>query len=128
MQDTNENWLENGSRLNIISTERNVSLMLREGDYSIGTIAADRTDWDAGVWLEGFWWLARLISKHGHRDKGFGTALLKKLQEELLKNPGFKILLVAPGGYDSDPKRLFEFYRRHGFKDREDGTLVWERP
>ncbi len=120
MQDISERGQKDG--LYVVTNDHWVSLTLRSRDHSQGCVSADSAEYfGAGVW-----WLARLKIHPDYQRQGFGTALLKRLQEELVKKPGFKRLLVAPGGYNSDPTRLFEFYRRHGFKDREDGALIWE--
>ncbi|HEX9135646.1 MAG TPA: GNAT family N-acetyltransferase, partial [Nitrospirota bacterium] len=57
------------------------------------------------------------------RNAGLGSELLARLQEEL-KTAGCKKLVVEPGGYNSDPKRLREFYERHGFK-QEEFCMTW---
>ena len=107
--------------------ERNISVMRLEGGYSQGTIAADLAEFmDDG--RPGCWWLARLLVQPECRQRGLGTELVKGLQEELLGHPNFQVIVVAPGGYNSDPDRLFAFYRRQGFVDREDGALEWRKP
>jgi GNAT superfamily N-acetyltransferase len=73
------------------------------------------------------WWLARLFVQPEYRSQGFGTRLVRRLQEELLLKPNFEKLVVEPGGYGSDPKRLDVFYKRFGFRDYEEGGLVWKK-
>jgi GNAT superfamily N-acetyltransferase len=124
MQGISESELENGVKLSILNSDRNISLTVRSEHFSRGCINADRADFMG----EGVWWLARLRIRPEYQEQGYGAMLLKQLQSELLEHADFKTLVVAPGGYNSNPKRLFAFYRRHGFKSRADEALEWSRP
>jgi GNAT superfamily N-acetyltransferase len=73
---------------------------------------------------DGRWWLARVVVKDG-KGKGVGTEMLRLLKEELVKNENFTDLLVAPGGYGSDPKRQRDFYLKNGFVPESGGGLLW---
>lgn len=62
------------------------------------------------------WYLSEVIvSADNDRCKGLGSALVKALVDEVRRRGGHT-LLVEPGGYGSDPKRLAVFYERLGFK------------
>lgn len=63
------------------------------------------------------WYLNRLVVKPPHRGKGIGPVLLEKLLVEIEARGGLPII-VEPGGYGSDVKELWAFYRQFGFEDR----------
>lgn len=65
----------------------------------------------------GTWYLNRvLVQPESGRGCGLGTQLLQTLVNELSVRPGFKRLLVEPGGYGVDPARQRRFYTNFGFK------------
>lgn len=73
----------------------------------------------------GEWFLNRL--KTNVRGCGNGSILLKKLQETLQAREDFQYLLVTPGGYGSDERRLIKFYEKHGCVwNAERGCWVWK--
>lgn len=84
---------------------------------------------DANIWWKepGWWWLARLKVEEKYQGSGIGSLLLTRLQKLLEGRADFKGILVAPGGYGSDVKRLISFYKKNGFEDgEEEGLLRWK--
>jgi hypothetical protein len=72
-----------------------------------------------------FWYVNRvLVQGDGTRGKGVGSQMLKLLQTEVLKLGG-KLMIVEPGGYNSDPKQLDNFYGKHGFQRVKNGWMEW---
>lgn len=64
---------------------------------------------------EGVWWINRILVPEADRGQGLGSRLLQRLLTEL-KSKGAKAVIVAPGGYGSDPEDQFNFYRKNGFR------------
>jgi ribosomal protein S18 acetylase RimI-like enzyme len=74
---------------------------------------------------DGEWYLNRVIIKpETLRSQGLGGELLERLKAEVARR-GATRLMVEPGGYGSDPKRLQKFYRAHGFKRHRQGYYFW---
>lgn len=67
---------------------------------------------------QGVWWISRVKVPDKLQGVGVGSRLLKRLIEEVQKQ-GAKAIVVAPGGYNSDPDRQVQFYVRNGFKPSE---------
>ena len=79
----------------------------------------------------GVWWVGRvLVQRSADRCEGIGSRMLAMLCADCAKQPGFVKMLVTPGGYGSDPKRLIEFYSRAGFVLLREmpGALSWSSP
>lgn len=73
---------------------------------------------------DGVWYLNRLLVAYEARGNGIGTELIRRLAERL-KTLGATKLIVEPGGYGSDPKRLWKFYSERGFApDGADGEYL----
>jgi tRNA(Met) C34 N-acetyltransferase TmcA len=64
---------------------------------------------------QGTWWISRVIVEpESECGKGYGSELLRLLIENVRKQD-CKLLLVCPGGYDSNRKQQFNFYKKNGF-------------
>lgn len=88
--------------------------------FGLGVISVDN------LVVDGRWWVARLLIRREHRNRGLGGYLVDRLLREMKTIPGVNVLECAPGGYDSDPDRLVAFYQRHGFRpSAKPGLLVW---
>jgi len=128
--------------LQVVDTLYHVTVSLK-GHRGVAE-ASNVSAWDNS---QGAWYLNRV--KVEPEGKGIGSRLLRKLQETLLDHKGdvkdnfraacgqtdgrtdrFDVLIVEPGGYGSDPKRLNKFYKRNGFVEDAayPGALVWRRP
>jgi GNAT superfamily N-acetyltransferase len=94
---------------------------LASGHRSIGTASADQV-------YAGRWWISRCLVDEAHRGRGLGGYLVNLLKEEARRQPGFVRIEVAPGGYNSNPKRVKAFYVRCGFVPEVDneGLFIWE--
>ena len=101
--------------IRVIANDSNVSAMVIDGNMCAAIAEMDMTKDD-----DEYWWLARLNVKPKYQKKGYGRLLVQKLKENAR---GIKIL-VAPGGYGTDPEVQFAFYRACGFVDQEDGTMI----
>jgi len=112
--------------------ERNVSVSYVVGGWPVGITNAD----NAGLLMPsesfppGRWWLARINVLENRapgvaRGQGIGSEMMRRLQENLVTQPGFIELLVAPGGYGADEKKQWNFYLKCGFVPFGDGALVW---
>lgn len=76
--------------------------------------------------LDGRWWISRVNVQGIERGQGVGSKLLNKLIEEILFY-GETNIVVAPGGYNEDSDKQFNFYRKNGFvDDNEDGLLIYK--
>ena len=77
---------------------------------------------------DGLWFVNRVKVPKEEQGKGIGAQIVKKLQEEVA-GQGCKVLLLFPGGYGSDPRGLYKFYKKQGFKPAPRfglGALTWE--
>jgi hypothetical protein len=101
---------------------RNLSIVWVVERRVVGILDADF------VWTGiGRWWLARVnINNPAAHGLGVGTKMLTLMKEALVTRPGFKEILVAPGGYGSDEKRQWDFYVKNGFKPFEKDGLLWK--
>ena len=70
--------------------------------------------------VNGKWWLARLIVQRAYRGKGLGRELVKHLRENADGYP----IEVMPGGYDTPRDEQFAFYESCGFEKVDENTLV----
>ena len=106
-------------------TSRFVSWQPNKNDpFSNGTASAELIE-------PGVWWVGRvLVQRSADRCEGIGSRMLAMLCADCAKQPGFVKMLVTPGGYGSDPKRLIEFYSRAGFVLLREmpGALSWSSP
>ncbi len=69
------------------------------------------------------WFVNRVFIRNPlGRGRGLGSRLIKELQS-LVASRGCKKLIVTPGGYNSDPEKQINFYRKNGFEGKEE--LVW---
>ncbi len=64
---------------------------------------------------EGIWWINHILVPEADHGKGIGSRLLQRMLVEL-RSKGVKAVIVAPGGYNSNPKDQFNFYRKNGFR------------
>lgn len=104
--------------MHVNSTRESVSAMIvTDGRVSIAS--ADNL-------FDGRWWISRVNVQGTTLGKGVGTALLKKLIEEVLSY-GPANIIVAPGGYHEDTNRQFNFYKKNGFVEtEEEGLLIYK--
>lgn len=75
------------------------------------------------------WYLNRVLVRE--KRQGHGRRVLQRLREACLDRraahpdwPQVKSILVEPGGYDSKPEDLFEFYEACGFQPNEDRSYL----
>lgn len=117
--------IEDLGEFKVYGSPRNVSVGFVVGHRLIGTMNAD----DMGMistFPEGRWWLARAnIVDPELRGMGLGSKMMDLMKQALTKQDGFKELLVAPGGYGSDPKQQIKFYLKQGFKKISEGGYLW---
>lgn len=109
------------SVIHTIDSDRNVTIMAVDGPFSVGVANADVHPIE-----EGWWWLARLKVNERQQGAGLGSLLLYHLLQALSKKDLIGII-VAPGGYGSDERRLEKFYMANGFKKAEEGVLRWRK-
>jgi GNAT superfamily N-acetyltransferase len=98
-----------------------VSVMIVDRQLCLGSTEANPYPLE-----QGWWWLARLKVQDRHQGHGLGTLLLLRLLDTL-SSKDIKGLIVSPGGYGSDEKELFRFYKNRGFEDGKEGELRWYR-
>ena len=70
-----------------------------------------------------YWWISRVKVHRDHQRRGLGTQLVKTMVKKVrsITLEGYRIV-VAPGGYDTDPDALVKFYEGCGFSTvRDDG-------
>ena len=72
--------------------------------------------------FDGRWWIGR-VNVQSEKNKGTGTKLLKRLIEEILKQGNFDII-VAPGGYSDKKEQQINFYKKNGFVETEEKSLL----
>ena len=61
------------------------------------------------------WWVARvLVQKEENRGKGYGSVVLRAALDAVTAM-GAKRVIVAPGGYNKEKKKQFDFYMKNGF-------------
>ena len=112
------------------STETHVSVTLFTEEPQVFSHSFSGFDWsygsqgiaEASIIGVGEWYLNRI--KVNIRGQGYGSDLLRVLLETLAIRKDFAQLVVEPGGYGSDPKRLVKFYERQGFV-RNDERECW---
>jgi hypothetical protein len=78
--------------------------------------------------IAGQWWVNRVVVEPSiRRGEGIGSNLLQQLVE-LIRGQKGKVICVAPGGYDEDRERQFNFYRINGFSEvpYENGLMRME--
>jgi GNAT superfamily N-acetyltransferase len=97
-----------------------ISANCKLGRGDLGTASVDRL-------TRRQWTVTRVFIPEKYRGKGVGGALLERLKKELLLIADFRQVYVEPSGYGSDPKRLHNFYTRHGFEKKGDNIYVWGR-
>lgn len=101
--------------MHVSSTKQNVSISLVEENGKISVASADNL-------LDGRWWISR-VNVQGERGKGTGSKLLTKLILEVLKH-GKTDIVVAPGGYNEDEEKQFNFYKKNNFIETEEPKLL----
>lgn len=70
------------------------------------------------------WWLARVIIRDpAYRGKGIGTYMVTRVTDAVLRSPA-PCVIVAPGGYGSDIRRVQNFYLKLGFKMIGKGSVM----
>jgi len=104
----------------VVTPEHMSASMLDETGRHLSVASVDWHSW------EGRWWVSRVsVKPESQRGKGVGRRLVEALQEEATKM-GRPCMLVAPGGYGSDPQSLQKFYGSLGFKPLEGGQcMLW---
>ncbi|MGD9749419.1 MAG: GNAT family N-acetyltransferase [Acidimicrobiia bacterium] len=72
-------------------------------------------------------WLITRVLVVGARGRGIGSQLLQAALQEAARL-GAKRVIVAPGGYEGDTERQFNFYMKNGFKpcSEPEGALEWK--
>lgn len=77
---------------------------------------------EASMLRPGVWWIARVFVLPEHRRQGVGKALVNRLVDECFaQEPGE--VIVAPGGYDTEPEVQYAFYKSVGFVEVEPGLF-----
>lgn len=79
------------------------------------------------------WYVNRcLVQPAKRRGNGVGSQLLTALKDAVSKHRLSGPLVVTPGGYDADPAKQENFYKKAGFTvvPTEEGSLcmVWKLP
>ena len=69
------------------------------------------------------WWISRVKVHELARRQGLGRAALLDLLALLRTKKGPRKVVVAPGGYGSDPEELSLFYQSCGFEPVSSGEL-----
>jgi GNAT superfamily N-acetyltransferase len=106
--------------IQVIDTPQNVDVFFCTEEYGGGTASANPMGED------GQWWISRvLVRPESARGQGYGSQLLSKLKETVVKY-GCKQLVVCPSGYNSDKKQQMDFYIKNGFIHKDKGTLIWD--
>lgn len=105
--------------MNVISTNTTVSVTLvTNGKVSIASI--DNL-------MDGCWWISRVNVQGVEKGKGTGSKLLQKAIESVLSY-GPADIIVAPGGYNEDKEKQFNFYKKNGFVDSsKKGLLIYKK-
>jgi len=65
------------------------------------------------------WYLHSIIIEENYRGKGIGT----RLMEKILLKCDTPIYLLSDGSMGGDPERLFEFYKKFGFKKKKGNDI-----
>lgn len=80
------------------------------------------------------WYISRVNVHHKLRGKGIGTSILDKLIKAVMERQDRNDIVVTPGGYNEDPERQYQFYKKYGFVDHgnpftKDGpdVLIYKR-
>ena len=69
--------------------------------------------------VDGVWWINRVVVEPQRaRKRGIGSALLRRLVEEVQRYGG--LIRVTPGGYSLDTEGQIRFYEMNGFVRVED--------
>lgn len=81
-----------------------------------------------------YWWICRVVLYPADcRGRGFGSKMLKLMLDNIFDTDAEHKVVVAPGGYDAEPKKQKAFYLKHGFeKDPHEDFLFltkekWEK-
>ena len=74
---------------------------------------------------QGKWYLNR-VKVNSEKGLGLGTRLLQKLLQALQERGDFREVVVEPGGYGSDIKKLVNFYEKNGFVKHPEGYWTWQ--
>jgi GNAT superfamily N-acetyltransferase len=97
-----------------VTVDGHVSVSMKDGMLSVACAEMD----DMGE----YWWIARVFVREKFRRKGFGSRVVRELQERA----GDKPIVVCPGGYGTPYKVHDAFYKSCGFRETEDkGELTW---
>ena len=108
-----ENW-DNEKNLNEkIGRNPGSILVAEENGKVVGNILVIEEGWGA--------WLFRLAVNESHRKKGIGTMLLQSA-EKLVKQRGIKEVALL---VEAEKKQLKDFYRKRGYKEFGDYTVMW---
>jgi N-acetylglutamate synthase-like GNAT family acetyltransferase len=89
-----------------------VSIVDEEKQSIIATAGMD--------FIQGKWWLARLVVNRAFGRQGLGRSLIQHLRENADGYP----IEVMPGGYDTPREQQFAFYERCGFVNVDENTMV----
>lgn len=76
--------------------------------------------------FEGHIVLDKIIVPNPQRGGGFGSECMGQLTE-YADSVGKRIELALSTDFGSDEKRLFNFYRRFGFRGVENGKMIREK-
>jgi ribosomal protein S18 acetylase RimI-like enzyme len=87
-----------------------VSVMQLHGELKTSVVQASN--------MGPYWYLNRAKVHNQYQGQGIGSALLK-LVIDSIQELGGSVLVVEPGGYDSDPVRQRNFYLKNGFKESQ---------
>ena len=110
--------------------EENIKINSNKDNVSVGlifnnTISIANIDHIA----DGRWWISRVNVQGYEKGSGIGSKLLKKAIEEVFKQDALANIIVAPGGYDNETEKQFNFYKKNGFIDSDEkGLLIYKSP
>jgi len=93
-------------------TSSGMSVSITHKGFRIRAVAEATAFYDT----PGSWYLNRvLVQDQKQRGQGLGSRMVRRLQEALVQQ-GCTRLIVEPGGYGSNIRDLFRFYRKLGFR------------
>lgn len=114
------------SDLQIFASLQSVTVSWRDPENIVRRGTADLSALGDGEWEVN----RVLVQGPGSpRGRGVGSRLLRTALAEVSKMGGRRVL-VAPGGYGSDPIQQRRFYEKNGFvaDSSQEGLLVWVKP
>jgi len=89
-------------------TDRYVLVNLVDGLFSVATCSIDKTP--------EHWWVSRVYVRPKYRRHQLGSWCLSRALQLAEQQDGPRVVVVAPGGYNTPYEAQCAFYRRHGFE------------